>query len=124
MKKKTILIIEDEEEISRMLKLRFTHAGFLVEAAFDGEEGLAKVKSIKPDLIILDVKMPQLDGIEVCKILKADPNYKNIPILMLSVKVTGQEQKEGLAAGANAYLTKPYEGDKLMSTAKKLLKAK
>ena len=54
----------------------------------------------------------------------ADPNYKNIPILMLSVKVTGQEQKEGLAAGANAYLTKPYEGDKLMSTAKKLLKAK
>lgn len=124
MKNKKILVIEDEAELSKILRLRFEKLGFTVETALSGEAGLAKVKTYQPDLITLDVKMPGMNGYKVCKLLKADEKTKQIPVLMLTVRVTEIERKEGLAAGADAYLTKPYEGQLLLETVKKLLKLK
>jgi len=122
MSKKRILVIEDEKELSDMLKLRFVNAGYEVEQAFNGEEGLAKAKKIKPDLITLDIKMPRINGYEVCKALKNNKKYSHIPIIMLSVRYTGEEKEEGLSAGADDYMGKPYDAERLLGKVGELLR--
>jgi len=121
MSKKKILVVEDEKELSDMLKLRLENEGYEVVQAYDGEDGLAKVKETKPDLITLDVKMPKMNGYEVCKTLKSNDKFKHIPILMVSVRYTGKEKQFGLDAGADAYIGKPYEAEILLAKIKELL---
>lgn len=104
---KKILVVDDEKPIYTYLQKKFAKLGYTALTAEDGEEAVATALLNLPDVIILDVKLPKLSGIEVCRRLKADERTKNIPILMLSAKAQSNEIKEGLEAGADKYLCKP-----------------
>lgn len=116
-----ILIVDDEEDLVEMLTFRLRAADYDVVSARDGREGLEKAKTEKPDLIILDVMMPKMDGYHVCRTLKSDNAYKNIPIIMLTAKVLDGDKKAGEIAGADDYITKPFDGGELLAKIKKLL---
>jgi len=104
---KKILVVDDDEPISSYLLRKFTKLGYTVYLAEDGEEAVQQAFSNLPDIILLDVKLPKLSGIEVCKRLKADDRTKCIPVIMLSAKAQTFEINEGLKAGADKYLCKP-----------------
>lgn len=112
--KKKILLIDDEKDLVEELTLRLAAEGYEVLAAFDGQEGLEKARQEKPDLILLDVVMPKLDGYEVCLELKKDSSTKKIPIIMISAKSQESDKFRGKECGASAYITKPYETDLLL----------
>lgn len=118
---KKILIVDDSQTTRMVIKSRLAVSDFTVVEAEDGEEGLALAKTEQPDLILLDVMMPGLNGLEVCKRIKADPELKKIPIFFISVKAEEKDIKAGLAVGANGYITKPYEGSELIDTINKAL---
>jgi len=120
--KKKILIVDDEKQIARMLKIRMESMGYEADVAHDGVEGLEKAQQYKPDLIILDVMMPKMDGFEVCRKLKEDPVFKSTPIIMLSVKAEEKANDLGVLAGADDYMPKPFEPEILMAKIRKLLK--
>jgi adenylate cyclase len=105
----SVLIIDDDPVIQLLLRVNFEQDGYEVETASDGEEGLQKAKSIKPDLTLLDVLMPKLDGMEVLKALREDPETRDLTIALLSAKSDADDQAAGLEAGANAYVTKPFD---------------
>jgi DNA-binding response OmpR family regulator len=107
MKIQNILVVDDDKPISSYLQKKFSKLGYTVYVAEDGEEAIEQAFSNLPDIILLDVKLPKLNGIEVCKQLKADEKTKNIPVLMLSAKAQSFEINEGLKAGADKYLCKP-----------------
>lgn len=107
MKIKKILVVDDEKSIHSYLQRKLSKLGYSVYIAEDGEEALSKAFSLLPDIVLLDIKIPKLTGIEVCKRLKSDDGTKNIPILMLSAKAQSEEIEEGLKAGADKYLCKP-----------------
>jgi DNA-binding response OmpR family regulator len=120
--KKKILIVDDEKQIARMLKIRMEAFGYEADTAHDGIEGLAKAQQYKPDLIILDVMMPKMDGFEVCRKLKENPVFRSTPVIMLSVKAEEKANDLGAIAGADDYMPKPFEPEILMEKIKKLLK--
>ena len=102
-----ILVVDDERPISSYLGRKFAKLGYTIYLAYDGEEALKSAFLNLPDMILLDVKLPGLNGIEVCKRLKADERTKHIPVIMLSAKSQSFEIQEGLEAGAEKYLCKP-----------------
>ncbi|MBU0573202.1 MAG: response regulator [Candidatus Margulisiibacteriota bacterium] len=116
-----ILIVDDEQDIVSALSIRLKAMGYEVDTAFDGMEALDKARAGKPDLILLDIMLPKLDGYKVCRMLKFDEQYKDIPIIMLTAKVSDQNRKMGQEMGANGYLNKPFNPEELMSTIRKLL---
>jgi len=122
MARKKILIVDDEPMILELLKMRLEAANYDVVTAEDGEEALQKAKSEKPDLITLDVIMPPPNGFQVCRTLKDDPQYKKIPVILLTAKTTKSDQFWGTESGADAYVTKPYNADDLMEKIETLLK--
>jgi DNA-binding response OmpR family regulator len=103
-----LLIVEDEADLSRLLSSSFTREGFLVETAADGEEGVEKTFRFSPDLILLDLLLPKLDGFSVCRYLKSREETKAIPILMLTARGTEEDKLKGLELGADDYVTKPF----------------
>ena len=103
------------------LRLRLEVAGYEVLEANDGEEALKKAKSEKPDLILLDVMMPPPNGFQVCRELKDDPEYRGIPIVMLTAKTAESDQFWGAESGADAYVTKPYSGANLVEKVNNIL---
>ena len=120
--KKKILIVEDEYSASKFLSLRLTKLGFQVSAAIDGLTGLKEATENIPDLIILDLMIPQLPGEEVCKAIREnlDERISKIPIIMLTGKDSEVDRIVGKVIGANAYLTKPYEFSDLLEQIKKI----
>lgn len=120
--KKKILIVDDEKQIARMLKIRMESMGYEADVAHDGVEGLEKAQQYRPDLIILDVMMPKMDGFEVCRKLKEDPVFKSTPIIMLSVKAEEKANDLSVIAGADDYMPKPFEPEILMEKIRRLLK--
>lgn len=122
MEAKKILIIEDEEVIVKMLTDRLTKLGYEVQAEYNGMAGLKTARTLKPDLIILDIMLPEMDGYKVARLLKFDEAYKHIPIIMLTARTQEADKQKGREAGADAYITKPYEPDELMAKIKELLK--
>lgn len=116
-----ILVIEDDPSLQVLLKLQLEHAGYGVEVAGDGEEGLRAVESIQPDLILMDVMMPRLDGNEVCRRLKSNIRTRQIPIIMLTAKGGADDRVRSLTQGANDYVTKPYEHRELLVRVRNLL---
>ncbi len=123
-KKSKILIIDDAVDTVELLKKRLRFDGYDTVEAYDGEEGLQQVAEHNPDLIILDVMMPKLDGYEVCKRLKSHKNTKYIPIIMLTAKSDMGDKVKGLDAGANDYLAKPFHYEELSARIKSLLAVK
>lgn len=119
---KKILIIEDSPTIVSLLRNRIEDSGYETIAANDGESGLQMIKEKMPDLIILDVKMPGMDGFEVCRIVKGDPNIKDIPIVFVTASAQKSDIEKYREVGGSGYITKPYEGKALVDEIKKVLK--
>jgi CheY-like chemotaxis protein len=116
-----ILIAEDERDIRDLVAFTLRFAGYEVFAASNGEEAVAMAPNVSPDLILMDVRMPRMTGYEACRILKLDPDLKDIPIVFLSAKGQEAEIQQGLEAGAEEYLLKPFAPDQLTSHVKSIL---
>jgi len=119
---RTVLVIDDEPELGRLIDYNLTKAGYLVLTARDGEAGLAAARKHAPDLVVLDVMMPGLDGWEVCKRLRQEPSTAALPILMLTAKAEESDRVLGLELGADDYLTKPFSVRELAARVKALLR--
>ncbi len=116
-----ILIIEDEKDMVEMLKMRLKPAGYETIAAYDGQEGLEKARAELPNLIILDLMLPKMDGYAVCRMLKFDERYKHIPIIIFTAKAMESDKTTGLEVGADAYIMKPFEPKVLLDKISELL---
>lgn len=110
-----VLAVDDSPTILEMLKAILIGGGYEVITAADGQEALAAAREESPDLILLDVMLPKLDGYRVCRLLKFDQKYKGIPIIMLTAKVEDQAVATGMRTGADQYLTKPIEPERLLA---------
>jgi len=119
-----ILVADDNETNRHILQLRLKANGYEVLHAGDGEQALAVTREQRPDLILLDIMMPKLDGTEVCKRLKADPELPFTPIILVTAKASSGDVVEGLEAGADEYLTKPVDQKALVARVKALLRIK
>jgi DNA-binding response OmpR family regulator len=117
----TILVVDDDPKIVRVVEINLTQAGYQVRTAADGEEALAVVAKERPDLVLLDVMMPRLDGFETLKRLKADPASTDIPVVMLTARAQDEDVFEGYGAGAQWYLTKPFEPEELRQVVRHVL---
>jgi len=122
-KQKKILAVDDERHIVRLVQVNLERAGYQVISAFDGKEALKKVESEKPDLIVLDVMMPHMDGFEVLKRLKSDDKTKNIPVVMLTAKAQDADVFRGWASGVDCYLTKPFNPIELLTFVKRIFES-
>ncbi len=105
----TVLVVEDDPTILQLLEVNFEMEGFIVVRAEDGELGLAAAREIHPDVVVSDVMMPKMSGLELVKALKASSATKSIPVILLSAKAQGADVRSGLEAGADDYVTKPFE---------------
>ena len=114
MAKGRILVVDDEIYIVHILDFSLGMEGYEVLTALDGEQALEKARAEKPDLIVLDIMMPKLDGYETCKRLKADPEIKDVPVILLSAKGRNVDLKVGFEVGADDYITKPFSPRKLV----------
>ena len=121
MSKGKILVVDDEIYIVHILDFSLGMEGYEVVTALDGEQALEKLKSDKPDLIVLDIMMPKLDGYEVCKAIKSSPETRQIPVILLSAKGRNVDQKLGFDVGADDYITKPFSPRKLVERINQLL---
>jgi DNA-binding response OmpR family regulator len=122
--KQRILVVDDEPDAVELVEFNLTAAGYDIMSATDGKEALRKARAAAPDLIVLDVMMPQVDGLEVCKILRRDPTTSAIPILMLTAKASEIDRVLGLELGADDYVTKPFSPRELVLRIKGLLRRK
>ena len=107
--------------VVRIVQMTFELEGFRVVTASDGEEGLRRGREERPDVILLDIMMPKLDGISVAKALKSDPQTASMPIILVSAKTSDDDKKRGLASGADDYVTKPFQGKALVARVRSLL---
>jgi len=119
---KKILVIDDLPENVFMLQDRLENEGYSIITAYDGKSGIEKVRSEMPDLILLDIMMPGITGIEVCKILVNDDSTKHIPIILVTAKAGAEDTKEGLEAGAFDYIKKPFNRVELLARVQSALK--
>ncbi|OGR69051.1 MAG: hypothetical protein A2081_04075 [Elusimicrobia bacterium GWC2_61_19] len=118
---KKILVVEDEDLIAKVLAIRLSGLGYKVVTAFDGEEGLAAVKKEKPDLVILDIGLPRIDGTTLCELIKADKATSGIRVIMLTGKRLVGDMENAFTAGADFYVNKPYEWARLLGHIQKLI---
>lgn len=120
--KKRILVVDDEPDLLKTAVDLLESEGYEVLSAHDGQEGLEKARREKPDLILLDVLMPKLNGYQVCRALKGGPETQSIPVIMLTSKAQEIDKFWGKETGADDYVTKPYEIEDLLARAAKFLK--
>ncbi len=117
-----VLVVDDEENIQELIRLGLRYEGFQVESATDGQEGISAAQRLNPDLVILDLMLPGIDGLEVCRRLRANPTTQDVPILMLTAKDEVRDRVTGLDTGADDYLTKPFEFDELVARVRAILR--
>ncbi len=115
----TIIVVDDEKNIVQLARLYLNKEGFHVEAAYDGAQALEKAKEVRPDLIILDIMMPEMDGFEVCRELR---KTSNVPIIMLTARGDDVDRIVGLELGADDYVTKPFNPRELVARVKAVLR--
>jgi DNA-binding response OmpR family regulator len=118
---KRVLVVDDEPDVADLLRTILELDGFRVESATDGRSALARVLAEPPDLLVLDLMMPDLDGLELLKLLRLDPRGATVPVLVVSAKSGTQHQLESLQRGANAYVCKPFSPRELKRQARALL---
>ena len=121
IEKKRILLVEDEIELNEMIKIRLEANDFEVMTAFDGQEGLDIAREQEPDLIILDLMLPKIDGYKVCGLLKSDARYNKIPIIIFTALAQNSNKDMGIEVGADDYITKPFKSEVLLEKIKELL---
>jgi len=119
--KTNILVVDDEPDLLELIDTNLTAAGFNVVSAASGREALRLARELRPQLILLDVMLPELDGLEVCKLLRHDPATRSIPIVMLTARAAEIDRVLGLELGADDYITKPFSVRELVLRVKKLL---
>jgi two-component system phosphate regulon response regulator PhoB len=122
--KQKVLIVDDEPDTVELISFNLKNAGFDIVSAADGAEALRKARSNAPDLIILDIMLPEIDGLHVCKLLQADPTTASIPIMMLTAKAGEVDRILGLELGARDYVTKPFSPRELVLRVRNLLSSK
>jgi DNA-binding response OmpR family regulator len=120
-KRNRILIVEDEESLLKLESILLTSKGYKVTAVTEGHAALKEFYRERPDLVILDVMLPGMDGYEVCRKIKEDPANSFIPIIMLTARKNTKDMERGLQAGAAAYITKPFKSAHLVGTIERLL---
>jgi len=122
MKKGTILVIDDEKDLIELVRYNLEKEGFDVIAATDGQSGLDVVRRHRPDLVVLDLMMPGLDGLQVCQQLRSDPRSNRVPVIMLTAKATEPDRIVGLELGADDYITKPFSPREVVARVKAVLR--
>ncbi len=115
-----VLVCDDERHIVRLIQVNLERQGYTVVTAFDGKEGLEKIRSEKPDMVVLDVMMPYMDGFEVLKTIRREPETENLPVIMLTAKAQDKDVFEGYHYGADMYLTKPFNPMELVAFVKRI----
>jgi two-component system alkaline phosphatase synthesis response regulator PhoP/two-component system response regulator VicR len=120
---KRILAVDDERHIVRLVQVNLEKAGYEVVTAFDGKEALEKVASENPDLVVLDVMMPYMDGFEVLQTLRKNPSTRDLPVIMLTAKAQDADVFRGWQSGVDCYLTKPFNPMELISFVKRIFKS-
>jgi len=121
MKKNRILIVEDEESLLKLESILLSSKGYQVTGVMDGKSALDEINARKPDLVVLDIMLPELDGFEVCKRIKENPETAGIPVVMLTAKKNSQDYARGMQVGADAYVTKPFKSAQVMELIESLL---
>lgn len=121
MERNKILIIDDEPQIVRALELLMQREGFEIRSASDGVEALSAIEDIAPDLILLDLMMPRMDGFELCQKIRSNPAWKNMIIVILTAKGRDIEREKGMALGADHYVTKPFSTREVVQLIKSAL---
>ena len=121
---KKILAVDDEKHILRLVQINLEKAGYEVVTGTNGREALEMVRSEKPELVVMDVMMPEMDGFEALKQLKADPDTADIPVIMLTAKAQDADVFHGWQSGADLYLTKPFNPMELLTFVKRIFDAK
>lgn len=122
MEKKKILVVDDEPDVTDLVAYHLKAKGFHVETLNDATASIAKARGSNPDLIILDIMMPDLSGIQVCRILRADPKLAKVPIIFLTAKAEPHDRIEGLESGADDYLSKPFSPKELVLRVESILR--
>lgn len=121
---RTVLIVDDEPNIVLSLKFLISQQGYEVRTAGSGEEALQSLREKIPDLVLLDIMMPKPDGYEVCQTIRSTPEWKDIPVIMLTAKGRDVERQKGYAMGADDYLTKPFATHELVTKVRAMLEGK
>src|SRR5574340_262538 len=122
MSMKKVLVVDDEPDIVELITYNLKKEGFDVYPAFDGEDTLAKIRKEKFDFVILDLMLPGIQGMEICRIMRSDPQMKNIPIIMLTAKGEEVDKILGLEMGADDYMTKPFSPRELLARIKTVMR--
>ncbi len=120
---KKILAVDDERHIVRLVQVNLERAGYTVVTAYDGKEALEKIASEQPDLVVLDVMMPYMDGFEVLQNLRKNPETRELPVIMLTAKAQDADVFRGWQSGVDCYLTKPFNPMELISFVKRIFKS-
>ncbi|TRO83824.1 response regulator [Desulfuromonas acetexigens] len=121
MNKKKILIVEDEESLLKLESILLISKGFEVKGVANGRAALEAVAEDKPDLVLLDIMLPEIDGFEVCRQLKSDPATRHIPVIMLTAKKSREDMVRGEKVGADWYITKPFKSAMVIETIQRFL---
>ncbi len=116
-----LLLVDDEPTILKMVSKRLELEGFAVLTAMDGREALAKAQAERPDLLVLDLMLPGLNGYEICATLKQDPRYRKLPIILFTARTQAKDEHQGLACGADAFVRKPFRAQELLDAIHRLL---
>ena len=124
MASKKILIVEDEEDVMELIRYNLSKEGFNCDAAYDGQEALKKAQATLPNLVLLDLMLPEVDGLEVCKRLKSSPQTEHIPIVMVTAKSDETDIVTGLELGADDYIAKPFSPKVLVARVRAVLRRK
>lgn len=120
---KKILVVDDERHIVRLVEVNLARAGYDVSVAYDGVEALEVFAKEKPDMVVLDVMMPRMDGFEVLKKLQADPNSQDVPVIMLTAKAQDADIFRGWSSGVSSYLTKPFNPRELLTFVERIFQS-
>lgn len=118
---KKILVVDDEVHICKIIRYALEHENFDVIVGIDGKEGLKMAREESPDLIILDLMLPNIDGFKICRLLKFDERYRQIPIILLSARSNAQDRELGKQVGADLFMAKPFDPEELARNVKDLL---
>jgi twitching motility two-component system response regulator PilG len=121
VEKNKILIVEDEESLLRLESILLTSKGYDVIGASNGQQALDAVLAHRPDLVLLDIMLPEIDGFEVCSRIKSNPETEQIPVIMVTAKKTGDDMARGEAVGADWYITKPFKSAMVIETIQRFL---
>lgn len=121
MSKKKILIVEDEESLLKLESILLTSKGFSVRGVPNGQAALDAIAQEKPDLVLLDIMLPEVDGFEVCRRIKTDDSTKQIPVVMLTAKKSREDMIRGESVGADWYITKPFKSAMIIETVQRFL---